>query len=97
MRLRTGRNRVLAGFAAFGLFWGTWGAALPAVQRRSGATGAELGFALLLVGLGALVSMRATGVVIDRVGPRLTPASVAIFGLVGLLPGIAGSAWELSL
>jgi MFS family permease len=89
------KSSVLVGFAALGIFWGAWGAALPAVQRRSGATDAELGLALFLVGLGALVSMRATGVVMDRVGPRLTPISVAIFGLVGILPGLAGSPVEL--
>jgi MFS family permease len=89
------RTSVLLGFAALGVFWGAWGAALPAVQRRSGTTDAELGLALLLVGLGALVAMRATGVVMDRVGPRLTPISVAIFGLTGLLPGLAGSPVEL--
>jgi MFS family permease len=97
MRLRTERNRVLIGFAALGIFWGAWGAALPAVQRRSGASDAELGLALLLVGLGALVSMRVTGLVLDRVGPRLTPVTVAVFALAGLLPGLAGSPWELSL
>jgi MFS family permease len=91
------RVSILLGFAAFGVFWGAWGAALPAVQRRSDATDAELGLALLLVALGALVSMRATGVVGDRIGPRLTKISVAIFGLAGLLPGLAGSPWELSL
>jgi MFS family permease len=97
MRIDASRSRVLAGFAALGVFWGAWGAALPAVQRRSGATDAELGLALLVVGLGALVSMRATGVVIDRIGPRLTPVTVAIFGVAGLLPGLAGSPWELFL
>jgi MFS family permease len=91
MCIASSRFRVLAGFAALGIFWGAWGAALPAVQRRSGATDAELGLALLLVGLGALVSMRATGVLIDRIGPRLTPVSVAIFGLVGILPGLVES------
>jgi MFS family permease len=89
------KTNVLLGFAALGIFWGAWGAALPAVQRRADATDAELGLALLLVGLGALVSMRATGVLIDRVGPRLTPISVAVFGLAGLLPGLAGSPVEL--
>lgn len=91
MGARTSRTSVLLGFAALGVFWGAWGAALPAVQRRSGATDAELGLALLLVGVGALVAMRATGVVVDRVGPRLTPISVALFGLAGVLPGLAGS------
>jgi MFS family permease len=95
MRIRGSRTSVLLGFAALGIFWGAWGAALPAVQRRSDASDAELGLALLLVGLGALVSMRATGVLIDRVGSRLTPISVAVFGLAGLLPGLAGSPVEL--
>jgi MFS family permease len=95
MKFGASRTSVLLGFAALGIFWGAWGAALPAVQRRADATDAELGLALLLLGLGALVSMRATGVLIDRVGPRLTPISVAVFGLAALLPGLAGSPVEL--
>ncbi len=91
------RARLLLGFAALGVFWGAWGAALPAVQQRTGASDAELGLALLLVGLGALVSMRATGVLLDRVGPRLTPITVAAFGLSALLPAFADSPVELSL
>jgi MFS family permease len=89
--------RALVGFAALGVFWGTWGAAVPAVQRQADADDGELGIALFLVGLGALVSMRATGVLIDRVGPRLTPYSIGIFGFAGLLPGLAGSTTELYL
>jgi MFS family permease len=87
--------RALVGFAALGIFWGTWGAALPAVQRKTDADDGELGLALVLVGLGALVSMRATGVLIDRVGPRLTPFSVGVFGVAGILPALADSPSEL--
>jgi MFS family permease len=85
------RARVLLGFAALGIFWGAWGAALPAVQRSSGASDAELGVALLLVGVGALLSMRGTGVLLDHLGPKLTPVTIALFGLAGLLPAVAGS------
>lgn len=95
MTIAAGRRSVVLGFAAFGVFWGAWGAALPAVQRRSETSDAELGLGLLLVGLGALVAMRATGVLIDRVGPRLTRISVALFGLAGLLPALASSPVEL--
>jgi MFS family permease len=91
------RARLLLGFAALGVYWGAWGAALPAVQRAAGASDAELGLALLLVGLGALVSMRGTGVLIDRFGPRLTPVTVAAFGLAALLPAFAHSSVELWL
>jgi MFS family permease len=91
VRLRSGRHRVLVLFAAFGVFWGTWGAALPALQRRSGADDGELGLALVFVGLGALASMRATGVLLDRFGPRLTPVAVIAFAAAGALPGLATS------
>ncbi len=91
------RTRALVGFAAFGVFWGSWGAALPAVQRRSDASDADLGVALFVLAIGALVSMRATGVVIDRIGPRLTPISVAAFGVTAVLPGLADSPARLAL
>jgi MFS family permease len=91
------RTRALVGFAAFGVFWGSWGAALPAVQRRSDASDADLGVALFVLAIGALVSMRATGVVIDRIGPRLTPISVAAFGVTAVLPGVADSPARLAL
>jgi MFS family permease len=91
------RTRALAGFAAFGVFWGSWGAAMPAVQRRSDASDADLGVALFVLAIGALVSMRATGVLIDRIGRRLTPISVAAFGLTAVLPGLADSPAQLAL
>jgi MFS family permease len=91
VRFLGGRQRLLVGFAAFGIFWGAWGAALPALQRRSGADDGELGLALVLVALGAVVSMRATGVLLDRFGPRLTPATVLAFAAAAMLPGLATS------
>src|SRR5215211_268431 len=89
------RARILLGFGALGVFWGAWGAALPAIQRRAAVDDGQLGLALVLVGFGALVSMRATGVLIDRLGPRGTALSVAAFGVAGFLPGLAGSPAQL--
>ena len=89
--------RAVIGFAALGIFWGVWGAAVPAVQRQTGASDGELGLALVLVGVGALVSMRAAGVLGDRFGPRLTPIAVGAFGLAGVLPGLAHSPAQLYL
>ena len=97
MRIRSPRTRALVGFAALGIFWGAFGVALPALQRRSETSDAELGLALVLLAFGALVSMRATGVLWDRLGPRLTPAAVGAFGLAGLLPGLAESPAQLSV
>jgi predicted MFS family arabinose efflux permease len=91
-----GRVRVLGGFAAFGAFWGAWGAALPAVQEHAGVDDGQLGVALLFIGAGALVSMRGAGTLVDRWGPAALPATMAAFGAAALLPGLASSTLELS-
>jgi MFS family permease len=83
------------GFGAFGLFWGAWGAVLPAVRTESGVDDGELGIALLMIGLGALVSMRFTGYLIDRYGGIVLPIVVGLFGLSGVLPAVANSAVTL--
>lgn len=90
------RTRALIGFAGLGLFWGAFGAALPALQRRADASDAELGLALVVLAFGALLSMRATGVLMDRFGAALTPVAVGAFAATGLLPGLAGSPVELA-
>jgi len=97
MRILTSRTRALIGFAALGVWWGAFGAALPAIQGNADAGDAELGLGLLLLGLGALVSMRATGVLMDRAGPAVTPVAIGLFGLTGLLPALADSPGELYL
>ncbi|MDX6249416.1 MAG: hypothetical protein QOF10_2776 [Kribbellaceae bacterium] len=84
-------RKTLAGFAAFGLYWGAWGAILPAVKAEAGVSDGELGIALLMVGLGALLSMRFTGYLIDRYGGIVLPVVVLLFGFCGVLPAFAGS------
>ena len=91
-----GRLRVLGGFAAFGAFWGTWGAALPALQAHAGVDDGQLGVALLCIGAGALLSMRAAGSVLDRRGAPALPAALGGFAVVALLPGLASSTAGLS-
>lgn len=91
-----GRRRALLGFVAFGLFWGAWGAILPAVRAGAGVDDGELGIALLMVGLGALVSMRPAGSLVDRYGGVVLPALMAVFGLCAVLPALASSAITLS-
>ena len=91
-----GRVRVLGGFAAFGAFWGAWGAALPAVQSHAGVDDGQLGLALLFIGAGALVSMRLAGTLVDRWGTAALPATMAAFGACAALPGLASSTLGLS-
>jgi hypothetical protein len=92
-----GRVRVLGGFAAFGAFWGSWGAALPAVQAHARVGDGQLGVALLFIGAGALVSMRGAGALVDRWGAAALPATMAAFGAAAALPGLATSTLTLSV
>ncbi len=79
----TGRTRALIGFAAFGGFWGTWGASLPRVQLEAGVKDAQLGTALLWVGVGALLSIRWVGGLTDRLERWVLPISIAALAAAG--------------
>jgi predicted MFS family arabinose efflux permease len=92
-----GRVRALAGFGAFGLAWGGWGAALPGVQEAAGVDDGELGLALLAIGVGALGSMRLAGSVLDRSGPWVTPATLVLLAAALALAGLAQSFATLCL
>ncbi len=81
----------MLGFAAFGLFWGSWGAVLPAVQASARASQGELGLALLCIGAGALCTMRAAGALVDRFGTRVLPSGVVLFGAAAVTPALARS------
>jgi MFS family permease len=91
MAAPAGRARTLVGFAAFGLFWGSWGGALPGVRAHAGVDDGALGLALLAVGAGALVSMRPAGALVDRSGPRVLAIAVAVFAGCAVLPALATS------
>ena len=91
------RLGALLAFAAFGVYWGAWGVLVPDIKEQVDASVAELGAALLAVGFAALPAMLLTGRLVDRVGARLMPAALVLFGVAALLPGLAGSVPELAL
>ena len=69
----------------FGLFWGTWGSAVPRVRGQAGLDDAQLGTALLFISAGALPSMLLTGRALDRWGLRCTAPLVVAQGVAGLV------------
>jgi MFS family permease len=73
------------------LFWGGWAACLPAIQRSTGASEAQLGLALLAVALAAVPAMLAAGRLADVFGARLVPIALVVFGLAAMLPALARS------
>jgi MFS family permease len=82
-----------ASFTAFGVFWGTWGAALPALRSHAGVSEGELGTALLFVAVGALPAMLLTGRLLDRFGSRPAAPLLAALGLAGLLAATGARGW----
>ncbi|WP_328296181.1 MFS transporter [Kineococcus sp. NBC_00420] len=82
-----------AAFTAFGVFWGTWGAALPALRDQAGVSQGELGTALLFVGVGALPAMLLTGRAMDRFGSRLAALLLIALAVAGLAVASGASSW----
>ncbi|GLY15936.1 MFS transporter [Kineosporia sp. NBRC 101677] len=81
-----------------GVFWGTWGAALPALRTQAGLTEGQLGRSLLFVGVGALPAMFLTGRLTDRLGLRLTAVLLGLLGASGVVVALAaqGFAWVVA-
>lgn len=95
---RVGQGAALvAGFAVWGIFWGGWGALLPAIKAAVAATEPQLGLALLGIALGAMAAMPAMGPLVDRIGARAVPLTLAAFGLAVLFPSWARSTPALML
>jgi sugar phosphate permease len=64
---------------------------LPAIQRATGASDAQLGLALLCVALAALPAMLVAGRLADLFGARLVPIFLVSYGSAEWLPGLAHS------
>src|SRR3954451_24696761 len=91
-----GRGRTLLGFAAFGLFWGGWGGALPAVRAHAGVSEGTLSLALLCIGAGEVVATRRAGEVLYRHAARGLPVAMAAFAVCAVLPALATSGAALA-
>ncbi|MFG2044069.1 MFS transporter [Dactylosporangium sp. NPDC048998] len=94
--LHASRSRTLPSylvFAAFGAFWGVWGASIPRIREQAGVDDAQLGVALLFIGGGALPAMLLTGSVVDRWGRRTTALMLIALGVCGV--GVALTAHGL--
>ncbi|MGH3423918.1 MAG: MFS transporter [Nocardioidaceae bacterium] len=68
MELRRARVATFAFFVLNGFLVGMWVVHIPAIQGRTGVGTTELGWLLLLLGLGALGGMQVGGRLVDRYG-----------------------------
>lgn len=85
---------LFSGYGVAGLFWGSFAAATPALQARSGLSEAGFGFALGLMALAAFPVMRIFGRWLHRIEPVAIPACMWAFCagalVMGFWPGLAG-------
>ncbi len=96
-RLRRAALATGAVFALSGLLQGTWVSRIPALRDAVGATEAELGRALLAMGVGSLLSMPLTGRVVTRIGSRIVITGTAAVALTAVaLLGFSSSVLALS-
>jgi MFS family permease len=73
------------------LYWGAWAACLPAIQRSTGASDAQLGLGLLCLAVAAFPAMLAAGRLADLFGARLVPLALLVFAAAVVFPGLTRS------
>jgi MFS family permease len=92
------RLALTAFFATDGFIFASWAVRVPAVKQQTGASSADLGFALLGLSAGAVATMMIAGVLCRRFGSsQLTVASCALLSVTLLLPPLTHSALALGL
>ncbi|MEZ5933970.1 MAG: MFS transporter [Alphaproteobacteria bacterium] len=74
-RARLGTTAV---FFICGIGHGTWAPRLAELKEQVGASDGQLGMALLMIGLGALIAMPVTGLLIGRLGSRQVSITMAL-------------------
>lgn len=79
------RNGVVTAYAGSGLVFATWVSRIPAIRDNLGLTPGQIGLMLLCMSLGSFVSVAASGLVVLRLGSKLTSrlgASIQGLGVV---------------
>lgn len=82
-------------FLICGLATGTWAPVVPYVKLSLGLSEAQLGTALLGIGLGGIVAMPLTGILVHRCGSRNVVLAAAL--LLGAMMPLLGMASSLTL
>lgn len=92
-RLSRARLGVFGTFFVAGFGLAAWLVNIPPVQERTGISHATLGILLLILGLGGVVGMQISGILIARFGSKIVAlAALAVFVLAVNLPAHATGA-----
>ncbi|ALE07068.1 MFS transporter [Arthrobacter sp. ERGS1:01] len=79
------RNGVVTAYAGSGLVFATWVSRLPAIKSDLGLTPGSVGLMLLCMSLGSFISVGASGLVVLRLGSKLTSRLGSLIQAVGII------------
>ncbi|ALE93022.1 MFS transporter [Arthrobacter alpinus] len=79
------RNGVVTAYAGSGLVFASWVSRLPAIRDDLGLTPGAVGLMLLCMSLGSFVSVAASGLVVLRLGSKLTSRWGSIIQTLGVM------------
>lgn len=84
-RISAWRNGVVTAYAGSGLVFATWVSRIPAIRDDLGLTPGQVGLMLLCMSLGSFVSVAASGLIVLRLGSKLTSRFGALIQTVGVI------------
>lgn len=92
------RNGVVVAYAGSGLVFATWVSRIPAIRDDLGLTPGQVGLLLLCLSLGSFVSVAASGLVVLRLGSKLTTRLGSLIQTVGfVIMGLGATVFSESL
>ena len=79
------RNGVVTADAGSGLIFASWGSRIPAIRDDLTLTPGQVGLMLLCMSLGSFVSVAASGLIVLRLGSKLTSRLGSVIQAVGVI------------
>lgn len=79
------RNGVVTAYAGSGLVFASWVSRIPAIRDDLGLSAGQVGLMLLCMSLGSFVSVAASGLIVLRLGSKLTSRLGSIIQAVGVI------------
>ncbi|ALV46386.1 MFS transporter [Arthrobacter alpinus] len=92
------RNGVVTAYAGSGLVFATWVSRIPAVRDDLGLTPGQVGLMLLCMSLGSFISVAASGLIVLRLGSKLTTRLGSVIQALGVvIMGLGATVFSDSL
>ncbi|WP_425859900.1 MFS transporter [Arthrobacter sp. TWP1-1] len=92
------RNGVVTAYAGSGLVFAAWVSRIPAVRDDLGLTPGQVGLMLLCMSLGSFISVAASGLIVLRLGSKLTTRLGSVIQALGVvIMGLGATVFSDSL